>query len=241
MNRRRFLSSTLSATVAAAIGSRSAPAALLAVGDAGVASNFEVQLYPQARAVYAGNIRFPLAKARELIIFYAAYAACTPRELYIDGGLMSAPDVFTGVFFNVCFSGDPGVAEQVLAPLRKAGSAVMDTIRPMDYRAAQGTRDVSNARARGTWMKSGLVAEITPKTVDAIVDGFEPHPERGCYVTFRYADGATDDVATGATAFPQRYGKHDTQVLVDWAMGTDPAPHVKWLREYFASIEPLTQ
>jgi FAD/FMN-containing dehydrogenase len=27
---------------------------------------------------------------------------------------------------------------------------------------------------------------------------------------------------------------------MDWAIGVDPAPHVQWLREYYATVAPFT-
>jgi hypothetical protein len=76
--------------------------------------------------------------------------------------------------------------------------------------------------------------------IDAIVDGFEEHPERGMYVIWQHAGGAINRVAADATAFAHRYVKHDTLFLMDWAIGVDPAPHIQWLREYFATVKPFT-
>jgi len=27
---------------------------------------------------------------------------------------------------------------------------------------------------------------------------------------------------------------------MNWAIGVDPSPHIQWLREYFATVEPFT-
>jgi FAD/FMN-containing dehydrogenase len=209
-------------------------------GNFGVATNFEFQLHPVERTVVAGNIGFPLNEARQLMNFYAEYAAGAPDELYIDGGLYSIPGAFTGVGFNVCYSGDPKNADRVLAPLRKAGTVIFDSIVPMDYVAAQKAGDISDPRARGSYMKSGFVTEIKPALADALVDGFDAHPDRGTYAMFQHAGGAINRVASDATAFSHRNVKHDTLIFIDWAMGVDSTPHIQWLRDYFATIEPFT-
>jgi FAD/FMN-containing dehydrogenase len=47
-------------------------------------------------------------------------------------------------------------------------------------------------------------------------------------------------VAADATAFPHR-GIHATSLLnVDWPGDIDPAPHIKWLLEYWGRILPHT-
>ncbi len=209
-------------------------------GNFGVVTNFEFQLHPMQRQVVGGDILFPISEAKQLLNFYAEYSASAPDELYIDGGLVSAPGEFSGVMFHVCYSGPLSKADEIIAPIRKAGTPILDDIRPVDYVAIQRSGDTADPRAKGSWMKSGFVSEITPAMIDVIIDGFEEHPERGMYIIWQHAGGAINRVAADATAFPHRYVTHDTLFLMDWAIGVDPAPHVQWLREYFATVAPFT-
>ncbi|HZW59741.1 MAG TPA: BBE domain-containing protein, partial [Woeseiaceae bacterium] len=34
---------------------------------------------------------------------------------------------------------------------------------------------------------------------------------------------------------------YDTLMLMDWPVGSDPTEHIRWLRAYWASIEPYTR
>jgi FAD/FMN-containing dehydrogenase len=209
-------------------------------GNFGVATNFEFQLHPMQRQVVGGTIIFPMSEAKQILNFYAEYSASAPDELYMDGGLISSPGQSAGAMIHICYSGPMSKAEKIVAPIRKAGTPVFDDIAPIDYVALQKSGDIDDPRARGAWMKSGFVSEITPAMIDAIVDGFEEHPERGMNVIWQHAGGAINRVATDATAFAHRYVKHDTLFLMDWAIGVDPAPHIQWLREYFATVKPFT-
>jgi FAD/FMN-containing dehydrogenase len=210
-------------------------------GNFGVATNFEFQLHPMDRLVIGGRIMYPLAEARQLLEFYADYTANAPDELYMDGGLVSIPGQFSGVMFDVCYSGDKSKAERILQPIRKAGTVIQDGIGPVDYCELQKSGDISDARARGSWLKSGFAAEISPAMIDAILDGFEENPERGLFVFWQHAGGAVGRVASEATAFVNRHVRYDTLFIMDWAMGTDPAPHIDYIRRYFATVEPYTQ
>ncbi len=209
-------------------------------GNFGVATNFEFQLHPMQRQVVGGTVIFPISEAKQILNFYAEYSASAPDELYMDGGLVSPPGESSGAMIHICYSGPMSKAEKVVAPIRKAGTPVFDGIAPIDYVALQKSGDIDDPRARGAWMKSGFASEITPAMIDAIVDGFEEHPDRGMYVIWQHAGGAINRVATDATAFAHRYVKHDTLFLMDWAIGVDPAPHIQWLREYFATVKPFT-
>jgi len=209
-------------------------------GNFGVATNFEFQLHPMERQVVAGDIMFPMSEARQLLRFYADYAASAPDELYLDGGLVSIPGRFSGVWFHICYSGDRSQADRIIDPIRKAGTPVADTVRLVDYTEVQKSGDVSDPRARGSWMKSGFASEISEGMIDAIIDGWQEDPERGMFVVWQHAGGAIGRVPDEATAFAHRHVRHDTLFLMDWAMGTDPARHIQWLREYYATVEPFT-
>lgn len=209
-------------------------------GNFGVVTNFEFGLHPMSRTVVAGNLVFPLAEARQVLNVYAEYAATAPDEMYADGGLISRPGEFSGVVIGICFSGDPKDADRLLAPLRKAGTVVADDVSTRDYVAVQKSGDISDPRARGVYLKSGFVSELTPKMVDVLVDGFEPHSERGAFVGFQHAGGAIGRVANDATAFAHRHVQCDTLFVVDWPVGAESAEHVRYVKDYFGAYEPFT-
>ncbi len=48
-------------------------------------------------------------------------------------------------------------------------------------------------------------------------------------------------MADDATAFAHRYVAFDSLFLVDWAVGSDPAEHIEYVKNYFSSYEPYTQ
>jgi len=215
-------------------------------GNFGVATNFEFRLHPMQRQVVGGDIGFPMSEAKRILNFFAEYSASAPDELYMDCGIVSSAGGgvsstgFSGVVIHICYSGPTSKAEGIVASIRKAGTPLFDNISPVDYVALQKAGDISDPRAKGSWMKSGFVSEITPAMIDAIIDGFEEHPDRGMAVWWQHAGGAINRVATDATAFAHRYVKHDTLFLMNWPIGVDPAQHIQWLREYFATIEPFT-
>ncbi|MGH8165730.1 MAG: FAD-binding oxidoreductase, partial [Woeseiaceae bacterium] len=53
-------------------------------GNFGVATSFDFRLHPMQRTVTAGEMVFPLARAKELLSFYADYSINAPDALYVD-------------------------------------------------------------------------------------------------------------------------------------------------------------
>jgi FAD/FMN-containing dehydrogenase len=211
-------------------------------GTFGVVTGFEFGLHPMQREVVAGNVVFPLDRARELLEFYADYSASAPQELYVDAILSAAPGGKPGVFvLNTCYSGASGDAERVLAPIRKLGKPIADSIGPQDYVAVQRMNDNADPRSVGTYLKSGFIGGFRKELVDAIVDAYQPHPERATMLFFQHGGGAVSEVAADATAFPHRYATHNMLTLVSWPLELDRTPHVDYLRGSWAKLEPFTR
>jgi FAD/FMN-containing dehydrogenase len=210
-------------------------------GNFGVVTNFDFQLHPMDRNVIGGTIVFPMSQAKSVLNFYADYTASAPDELSMDGGISARPGEPAVAFIQVCYSGPVQKADKVLDPVRKAGTPLMDSIATMDYVALQKSGDVDDARARGGYVKSGFAAAITPEMIDDILNGFEEDLVRGMAVVWQHAGGKIGRVAPDATAFAHRHVKFDTLMIMDWPVDIDASAHVRWLKDYWATVEPHTR
>ena len=211
-------------------------------GNFGVVTGFEFGLHPMQREVVAGNVVFPIDRARELLQFYADYSAAAPEDLYVDAILSSTPGGKPGVFvLNACYSGPAGDAERVFAPIRKLGTPIADSLKPSDYVAVQRMNDNADPRSVGTYLKSGFIGGFRKELVDAIVDAYKPNPERATMLFFQHGGGAVAGIAPEAMAFPHRYATHNMLTLVAWPLELDRTPHVDYLRGSWAKLEPFTR
>ena len=210
-------------------------------GNFGIVTNFDFQLHPMDREVIGGTVVFPMSEAKSVLNFYADYAANAPDEVALDGGISARPGEPAAAFISVCYSGPMNKADKVLDPVRKAGTSVFDGLKAMDYVALQRSGDTDDPRARGAYVKSGFAAEITPEMIDDILYGFEEDPMRGMTFVWQHAGGKIGRVASDATAFAHRHVKFDSLMLMDWPVDADSTPHVKWLKDYWATVEPHTR
>lgn len=210
-------------------------------GNFGVVTTFEFALHPMSRQVIGGDLVFPIARARELLDFYAEYTAGVPDELYVDAGLAAPPGGRDGIFeIGICYSGPPGEAERLLAPLRKLGTPLSDTIGPRDYEVLQRSSDVRDARNFGTYLKSGFLDDFPSALPGAIVDGFAADPGRFTALFFQQSGGAIGRIASDATAFPHRSSRFNMLSVVSWDVSRDAAPHIAYGRGYWARLEKFT-
>ena len=210
-------------------------------GNFGVVTAFEFQLHPMQRTVVGGEMVWPLEKARDVLRFYADYALNAPDELYCDFYMMAPKSgEETGVGMHVCYSGSEADAEKVLAPIKKLGDPVFESVKAMDYVAIQRSWDDSDPRNTGEYLKSGFINAFPQSVADALVDGFEPSPDRDTTVFFQHSGGAIGRVPVEATAFAHRKSQANMFAVVAWPLDDDRSPHVDYIRRYWKDVESAT-
>lgn len=212
-------------------------------GNFGVVTNFEFQLHPMQREVVAGEITFPMDRARDVLGMWADYAAKAPDELYMDPALFLPPGGAPGlVSLEICYSGPKQDLERALAPIRKLGKPDSDSIKPQDYVAVQRANDGSESRVIASYLKGGFVSSVPDKLVSAIVDGIQGDPDRTTVLFFQHGGGAAGRKPENATAFAQRDSIANMMAVAAWRQGTvDAAPHIQAARKYWATLEPFTR
>ena len=211
-------------------------------GNFGVVTSFEFQLHPLDHQVIGGEIFFPYSQAKDLLNFYAEYCQSIPDEMYADIVIFAPPmGLDHMVYFNVCYAGAHNKAERILEPIRRVGRVLRDDIKAVDYVALQRSSDDTDPRGFGQYLKSGFTTQISTDLVDALVDNLESDPKRGGMAFFQQSGGAIGRVAPDATSFPHRYTEHNMTIGAVWGHGrTETAPHVRWARQYWNSVESFT-
>jgi len=210
-------------------------------GNFGVVTSFEFALHEMNRTVIGGDVIFSPDQAKEVIRNYADYSQEAPDELSLDLIMAAPPGGAPGaVIVHAVYSGDHAKADKFLAPITKFGKALDNTIEPIDYVKLQKVYDDSDPRHGGDYIKSGFVTDISDAQINAIVDGFEPEPERSTIFFYGQSGGAINRVAEDATAFPNRNAINAPTVVVSWNKGADPEPHIEYIRSYWSAIEKFT-
>ncbi len=212
-------------------------------GNFGVVSHFEFRLHPMQRRVVGGRIVFPYSMAREALALHAEYGPQAPDELNIDLVVGLPPGGGDGnVTFELCYSGPESDAERALAPIRSLGTPVSDTVAGMDYVALQRSGDYDDPRALGVYLKSGFVSGISTALIGDILSRLEGHPERLTQIAFAQCGGAIARVGPQATALSQRDAQFIMLGITGWPHdgSVDGAPHMDYMRSFWADLEPHT-
>ncbi len=145
-------------------------------GNFGVVTEFEYQLHPFELAVLSGNIVWPIEQAREVLDFYADWYAGLSDDLYVAPAMMTTPEGQGVLVMEVVYAADPVSGERELAPLLGIGQPFENGVDLNDYMVMQTSQDAAAHPGIRSYAKNGMVREITPAFVDAMIEAYRPDP-----------------------------------------------------------------
>ena len=209
-------------------------------GNFGVVTSFLFQLHEMQRDVVTGYFAYPMSEAKQVLRFYGEHSITMPDEMSMGAGIGNRPgkEPSLGIYF--VWSGNAAEAEKHIAPLRKAGTVVYESIKTEDYVAVQRSGDIDDTRAFTGQMKSGFVNEVSGDLVDKLVDNFEIHPDRGTRIGFAQSGGAISRVGRNETAFSHREAQYHLLSFVSWVPGQDGTGHIDYINSHWSGVAPFT-
>jgi FAD/FMN-containing dehydrogenase len=207
-------------------------------GNFGVVTEFEFQLHPLPREVLSGNIVWPMDQARDVLEFYGEWYAGLSDDLYVGPAMMTTPEGQGILVMEVVYAGDPAVGEKELEPLARIGRPMDNGVALQDYMVMQTQEDALAHHGIRSYAKSGMVREITPAFVDAMIEAYRPDPRIALFS--HTLGGAVSRVDELETAFPHRNAE---TMLVFASLWNDPAEDeaaIAATREWYGHLEPFT-
>jgi hypothetical protein len=220
-------------------------------GNFGIATSFRLQLHPVGE-VLAGELRYPISRARPLLRFFQEYMSAAPDSLDAlieigSGVLQYAPDAQEPtVVINICCGGDLRAAEETVRPLRKFGPSMADTIRPMSYLAAQGLGGDLSAWLRHAtpdyagYFKTGFVTQLADDAINAVIAHCEKPPSSSWSVAFdHYLHGAICRIPTNEKAFSLRQPGYSFRLLSFQEVG-QPDTSSAWVKSLHGALKPFS-
>jgi FAD/FMN-containing dehydrogenase len=207
-------------------------------GNFGVVTQFEYQLHPFNRSVLSGMIVWPVDQAREVLDFYGDWYSGLSDDLYVGPVMVTMPDGTAVIAMEVVYAGDPAAGEKELEPLREIGKPMDDGVGMQDYMVMQTQEDANFAHGIRSYAKNGMVKEITPGLIDAMIGAFVADPRMAMFT--HTAGGAVTRVDELATAFPHRNA--ETMIIIGggWKDPAHDAEAIAIAREWFSQLEPFT-
>jgi len=122
--------------------------------------------------------------------------------------------------------------------LRKIGKPLDDGVKLQDYLVMQTSADGMTAHGIRSYAKNGMVREITPDLIDAMIGSFRPDPRFA--MLSHTSGGAVSRVDDLATAFPHRNAQTMLLLVGLWGDPAQDEEAISIARDWFGQIEPFT-
>jgi FAD/FMN-containing dehydrogenase len=207
-------------------------------GNFGVVTSFEYRLHPVG-PVLAGMVIHPRDKAPEVLRFYRDYARSCPDELTAFAAMMTSPEGEPVVAMVIGHIGDIAQGEKLVAPVRKFGSPLADTIAATSYVQLNTLLDaaVPYGGVQRYW-KSSFLKELGNDVLGIMVDRAETMRSPMSMVGFFHLHGAATRIDRDATAYSLRDDQWDYDVISQWTDRAESAGQIQWTRDYWNAVEP---
>jgi hypothetical protein len=205
-------------------------------GNFGVATQFEFALHDASPDMYGGVMLWPVAKARDVLDYYAENSPNFSDELFMAPGMATAPDGSAVLTMDICFCGNPRDAERQLAPLRSVARPAVDGAVPAPYLTMQTRLDGATRHGIRSYVKSGMVGEFTPALIDAMLGSFEPG--KGVVINSFATGGKIARVSETATAWPHRNAHSMIGPTSFWSDANLDKARIDATRSVWSALEP---
>jgi FAD/FMN-containing dehydrogenase len=205
-------------------------------GNFGVVTSFHYRLHP-VDVVLAGLVAHPVERLPEMLRFYREFVSRAPDELTVHTGVLTLPTGDRVAVFVLVWSGDLGIGEQVLRPLRTFGSPIVDMIQPMPYAVAQQMLDAAVPYGRCNYWKSGYLRELHDDAAETLIEYSNRITSPYSLWLIEHIHGAPTRLPPDETAFGIRGEQLHFVAIASWNQGDAATPHLQWAREFWSGMQ----
>lgn len=205
-------------------------------GNFGVVTRFDYRLHP-VEPLTGGLILHPASELESLLRFYREETAACPDELTLYAAMLTLPDGTPACGFGVGYCGDAASAENAVAPLRKFGKPIADTVAPVPYVQQQSMLDEGYPPGLYHYWKTSMMTQMSDEAIRVIAEYFRTRPSPLSQIFFEHLHGAASRVAPEATAFAHRGERFNFSVFVIWRDPQEAEANMAWLQKFWRDMQ----
>lgn len=216
-------------------------------GNFGIVTRFEFQLHPVGPELLSGLMVFPFDQAQSVMTQFARFTETMPDELSVWLVIRHAPPLpflpesIHGepiVALAICYTGDPEVGKNLIAPLRSFGEAHGEHVGVQPYINWQQAFDPLLADGARNYWKSHNFVKLTDDVIQVALEFGGKLPSPHCEIFIASIGGQTGRVAHDAMAYSSRDANYVMNVHGRWDAPEGDEHCREWARAFFESAKP---
>ncbi|MFN0108137.1 MAG: FAD-binding oxidoreductase [Blastocatellia bacterium] len=216
-------------------------------GNFGVIVDMELQVHqPRTAKMFTGQLRYPAARAQEVLSFYNDWVETLPNELAVYGIWQKVPDPngsgkLTNLFgFTAIYNGDFAEGAELISPLLKFNPvyANLNNITLPEFELLNGASTLVNRRS--AYIRAGIMPpkSFTPEAIEVYENYMASAPSDSSFIVWTHAGGKISEVAPDATGFFHREGRFVPELKAIWDTPQETRANVEWAYKFFRDLEP---
>ncbi len=205
-------------------------------GNFGVVTTLEYQLHP-VTTVLGGAITYPMDRAADVLRAYRDVTDEASDALVAMSGMLP---LATGPAFGVavCWNGETAAGERAIAPLRRVGKPLADTVRRMPYLEIQSLLSPPPIRI-SSYARSSFLAELSDGAIDVLAArAASPSPVMSLFF-MEHLHGRASAFGPADSAFVHRTPGHNFAALSMWLDPGDAEAATASVRSLFSDLSPF--
>jgi FAD/FMN-containing dehydrogenase len=203
-------------------------------GNFGVVTTLEYQLHPVGQVV-SGALTYPAGSIAELLQEFVRFLARAPDELDAYAQLLPS-DEGRRLKIDVCYCGDPGMANDVVKPLR-ALKPQDDSVRVMSYLEAQAAGGFLLTPV-AHFQTNLILRELSAAALATITTATNNAPST-CRLIIVPLRGAVSRVSLSETAYALRLPGYEIDIAGVWNFPAEKVNVVQWVQATRDSLQPF--
>jgi FAD/FMN-containing dehydrogenase len=219
-------------------------------GNFGIVTSFEYRLHPVGPNVFAGALMYEVAKASEVLDFYAKWAPSTPDELTtmaefatlpIDPSVPQAMQGKRVLAIAMCYSGDSAEeGRRAVKPLSEFSKPDIDLLGVVPYVKFQSIFDALVPKGIRSYWKTAYIAELSRGAIEAFTRAATRLPAPTSAIDIHHVKGAATRVPPDNTAFSHRETPYIVNIIGLWNNQTEDVAGIDWVRATWNSLQPFS-
>jgi FAD/FMN-containing dehydrogenase len=214
-------------------------------GNFGVVTEFEFSSRPIPPQVLAGFAVYDGSEAPAVLRRYREAVDAAPDGLTTIVFLRVAPPAVwlppevvgrKVLLVGAVYVGDPAEGESAVAPLRRLGRPLLDTIAPRPFAHHQAILEGANPVGHRYYWRSAYLATLADDVIDLLADDLANVSSPLSLLSFFQMGGAVAE-DTGRSCFPNREAAFLINYAVHWTDPHQDGHHTEWTRSRMSRIE----
>ena len=218
-------------------------------GNFGVVTGIDYKLYPIGPKITGGIVAWNASDAAEVVDFYREYAERAPQELSLVCLMRMAPpapwlpaDVHGKPIIAIlaCYTGDPGKAEEAVAPIKNFGNPVADILVPRPYTQQQALLDGTQPKGRRYYWKSEYLStlsdDLQAKFIEQAGRVQSPH---SAMILFQLGD-EIGKLPEDHSPVANRDARYVLNIAGSWDEPSDDNANIEWARSAWNDMKEFS-